>query len=430
MTTIAEVKQQVDRIWQQTCHGQLGERLADQLRQHALVGVKQALETAIREEVAAYRAAHATPGMRLSGTSTRQVLTTHGLIDALRQPKLRCGNRQRVWQILSRYQLAMQPVLDQALYLYTLGLSLRDLQEALYIAFGHVLSREAVNRVTRAAQAPMEAWHQEPIRDTPPVLLVDGVWVQVLVPTGETWTDQSGHQRQQVRGTERVVLTVMGLWPDGRRQILDYQAAPAEDTASWQQLFAALVQRGLDPTKIQLVVSDGGTGLPTAIIGSFPHAQQQRCVVHKVRGLERAFVYHELERSLPDRPEPLTAEEARRIRRQLVTVEAHAIFEAPTRAEAYACWRTFQTVWGAREPEVVRRLGLDFDTCLNFYACDQRLHPLIRSTNLLERFFREFRTKADEIGSFPNEASCLTVFHLIVVRDHAKHDRGAVAKTG
>ncbi len=51
-------------------------------------------------------------------------------------------------------------------------------------------------------------------------------------------------------------------------------------------------------------------------------------------------------------------------------------------------------------------------------------------TNLLERVFREFRTKADEIGAFPNQVSCLTVFHLIVVRDHAKHDRGKVAQTG
>ena len=72
---------------------------------------------------------------------------------------------------------------------------------------------------------------------------------------------------------------------------------------------------------------------------------------------------------------------------------------------------------------------MDFDSCLNFYAFDRSIHGLIRSTNLLERFFREFRTKADEIGAFPNESSCLTVFHLIVVRDHAKHDRGPTAKT-
>lgn len=428
MTTIATVKAQVERIWQQTCHSQLGNQLNEQLRQHALAGVTAALEAALREEVLAYRAEHGSPEMRLSGSYTRQVLTSYGFIPALRQPKLRCGNRERPWQILTRYQCAMQSVLDQALYFYTLGLSLRDLQEALYIAFGHVLSRAAVNRVTRAAQAPMEAWHQEAITDTPPVLLVDGVWVQVLVPTGETWLDRSGHERQQVRGEERVVLTVMGLWPDGRRQILDYQTAPAEDTASWKQLFAALIRRGLAPEQVQLVVSDGGTGLPTAIADCLVRAQQQRCVVHKVRGLERAFVYHELVAE-PGATAARTPEELRRQRRQQVSEAAYAIFEAPSRAEALACWQGFQTTWSETEPEVVRRLGIDFELCLNFYAFDQKLHHLIRSTNLLERFFREFRTKADEIGAFPNETSCLTVFHLIVLRDHAKHDRGPVAKT-
>lgn len=171
-------------------------------------GVKQALEAALRGEVAAYRAAQPLPGMRLSGSYTRHVLTTHGLIPDLRQPKLRCGNRERSWQILTHYHLAVRTVVDQALYFYTIGLSLCDLQKQFYIAFGHVLSREALNRVTRAAQAPMQAWHHEPIRYTPPVLIVDEVWVQVLVPIGETWTDR--HTRQQVRGVERVVLTVMG----------------------------------------------------------------------------------------------------------------------------------------------------------------------------------------------------------------------------
>jgi transposase-like protein len=50
-------------------------------------------------------------------------------------------------------------------------------------------------------------------------------------------------------------------------------------------------------------------------------------------------------------------------------------------------------------------------------------------TNRLERFLREFRTKSDEIGAFPNAVSCLVVFHLIVIRDDAKHDRAHTAKT-
>jgi transposase-like protein len=152
--------------------------------------------------------------------------------------------------------------------------------------------------------------------------------------------------------------------------------------------------------------------------------------VHKIRGLERHFCYRELLMSDPTTQEALTVEQARRLRREQLTTDAHAIFAAPTRTEAEQRLASFQADWGASEPEVVRVLTRDIALSLTFYQFDVSLHPLVRSTNLLERFFREFRTKADEIGSFPNELTCLTVFHLIVVRDHAKHDRGKVAQTG
>ena len=79
---------------------------------------------------------------------------------------------------------------------------------------------------------------------------------------------------------------------------------------------------------------------------------------------------------------------------------------------------------------MVRKLAQDSAASFTFYQFAAILHPLVRSTNLLERFFRELRTKAGEIGAFPNEVTCLTVFHLIVTRDHARHDRGATAQTG
>jgi len=61
-------------------------------------------------------------------------------------------------------------------------------------------------------------------------------------------------------------------------------------------------------------------------------------------------------------------------------------------------------------------------------AIDENLHRHVHTTNHLERLFREFRTKSNEIGAFPHETSCLTVFLLIVEQDHAKHDRKTMAK--
>ena len=434
MPTIAQLKQQVDRIRVASFQTDLTDTLASHLRRHALAGVQAALETALVEELEAhrqpYRQQYLPVALQRSGTYTRRVLTTHGFIPDLRVPKLRGDNHARRWQVLTRYQMSMPLLLDQALYLYTLGLSIRDLQEALYILFGHVLSREAVNRVTRAAQSPMDTWRTQPITDTAPILLVDGVWGQVLQPTGALWIDQSGHERREMRGVDQVILAVMGVWPDGRHQIIHYQLAAAEDTAAWSNLLTTLIGRGLDAPAVQMVVSDGSTGLPAALTTHLPTSKQQRCVVHKIRGLEKAFCYRDLPTIDPATQEPLTHEAARRLRRQPLTSDAHAIFEAPTRMEADARLAQFRRTWGGLEAEVVRLLTKDVDACLTFYQFDQPLHRLIRSTNLLERFFREFRTKSDEIGAFPNDISCLVVFHLIVIRDDAKHDRGHTAKTG
>ena len=76
------------------------------------------------------------------------------------------------------------------------------------------------------------------------------------------------------------------------------------------------------------------------------------------------------------------------------------------------------------EPHAVRRFLKDIELAFTFYKFNLDLHHHIRTTSHLERLFREFRTKSDEIGVFPNETSCLTVFCLVVERDHAKHDRG------
>lgn len=438
MPTIAQMQQQVDRIWYESFHTLLADTLLVQLRQHALVGVRAALETALLEEVRAYqqtcRQSTATllppSAFHRAGTYVRRVLTSYGFIPDLRVPKLRSGNRDRSWHILARYQLAMPEVLDQALYLYTIGLSIRDLQEALYVFCGHVLSRDAINRVTIAAQSPMQSWRNRPLTDTPPILIVDGVWVQVLAPSGQTWIDQSGHERKEMRGQERVVLTVMGVWEDGRHEILHYEAAAAEDTEAWTNLFSALKRRGLDPASVRMLVSDGSSGLAAALAQELPRAQQQRCTVHKIRGLERHFCYRDLLRTDPTTQVPVSFEQARRLRREQVTTDAHAIFEAPSRAVAVERLAAFQATWRAVEPEVVRQLTQGIESSFTFYQFDGALHPLIRSTNLLERFFREFRTKSDEIGAFPNEVSCLVVFHVIVTRDHAKHDRGNTAQTG
>ncbi|MCY7390694.1 MAG: transposase, partial [Leptolyngbyaceae cyanobacterium CAN_BIN12] len=312
--------------------------------------------------------------------------------------------------------------------LYVMGLSLRDLQEALYFLIGHVLSRTAVNQVTLQVQKQLDTRRLVPIGKTPKVLIVDGVWVEIQYTRDEFKEDRAGHLRQCRQAEERVILAALAVWEDGSYEMLHYEIATEEGEAQWSQFFEHLIERGLNPKTVQLVVSDGTLGLPKALQKTLPNAQQQRCITHKVRGIERYLNYAQLPQ-MDASGQPIKPDEAKRQRRFAITSEAYQIYEADNVEQAQQRLQQFIDQWKLLEPKAVQVFQRDLELTLTFYQFERSLHSHIRTTNHLERLFREFRTKSDEIGAFPHETSCLTVFFLVIERDHAKHDRKSVAKT-
>jgi transposase-like protein len=437
--TVAETEIQIKRIGHSSFQNELDNALEASLRRSALVGVQATLGTALQEELTTElgfdRYVRLPSGRKpvqqhRSGFFCRQVLTTYGRIPDLRVPKLRSGNAERPWHILVRYQQSMPSVLERLLYVYAMGLSLRDLQETLYVFMGQVRSREAVNRVTLVAQERMGAWRRPRLAETPPVIIMDGVWVEILYPTGDTWTDRSGHHRQKRRGHKRVIWAALAVFPDGRHYLLHYEVAEDENAKTWTAFFQHLLDRGLDPQAVQVVTCDGSNGVVEALSERLPQAKLQRGPVHKGRGFERYLSYKDLPSTDAQTGEPLTEATARQQRYRAMKTEALDICEASIHREAEQCLARFVAKWESLEPKAVHNFTWGLKRCFTFYALEVSLHPWVRSTNLLERFFREFRTKADEIGAFPNEDSGLTVFHLVMVREHAKHNRVDFANTG
>ena len=108
--------------------------------------------------------------------------------------------------------------------------------------------------------------------------------------------------------------------------------------------------------------------------------------------------------------------------------DAYEIYKATSEQEAQERLALFVAKWDGIESKAVSTFQREIQLTFNFYHFAAELHPRIRTSNLLERLFEEFRRKSDEVGAFPNEKSCLTLFFLVVQRDHAKHDRSMVAK--
>jgi transposase-like protein len=420
--SIAEREKQILRVSQQGFHPQLNEALTSKLKTEVVDTVKTVLESALKEEVTEFLKAREKKTYR-SGYYYRGVNTQYGQISDLAVPKLREGNKEREWQILERYQRSLGNLLDWMCVLYVMGLSLRDLQEALYLILGKVLSVSAVNQITLNVQKQLESKRQVPLVRIPKMILVDGVWVEIqYTMAGEFKEDESGHLRQCRQAEKRVVLAVMAIWEDGSQELIHYEVAETESEAAWTKVFESLIRRGLNPNHLELVGSDGSLGLPSAMKKCFPLAQQQLCITHKIRGIERHLNYYHLP-SVTAAGCSLKPKEARKQRSFELTSDAYNIYQAPQVSDAQSLLKAFEEKWQPIEPDAVRTFLKDIELTFTFYQFDDSLHRHLRTTNHLERLFREFRTKSDEIGAFPNETSCLALFWLVVERDHAKHDR-------
>ncbi|MEM9093309.1 MAG: transposase [Cyanobacteria bacterium P01_F01_bin.53] len=426
MPTIAERTDEIQRIQRKTFQQSLNETLAAELRSHVVKTVKTVLESALVEELKLQLEDFGEARPRRSGYYPRVVDTQYGRIAQLRVPKLRGRNRERDWKILERYQRGIQGFLDWVCYLYVLGLSIRDLQVLLYWQLDEVLSRNAINQVTLRVQERMKSERQSRIEQTPSVLIVDGVWVEIQYTTGEVKLDRSGHQRQVRHAQDRVILAVMAVWPDGSHEMLHYEIAQQEETAAWQSLFEHLIARGLDPNSVKVVVSDGAKGLLAAMAQTLPHTEQQRCITHKVRGMDPYLKYKQLP-TTDEQGQPLDPKTAKQQRKSALFNDAYDIYDAPTYEEALQRKQAFIDQWKDLEPDAIHAFEWGLKRTFTFYQLDESWHRFIRTTNPLERFFREFRAKADEVGAFPNEQSCLALFFLVKQLEHAKHDRPALA---
>ena len=359
------------------------------------------------------------PSQHRSGSYPRSLRTMWGTSN-VRVPKLRCGNKKREWKVLERYERSFGPWFDVQLHLYRLGLSQGDLQETLHLGFGQVLSTKSIQHLTDVARKDMEAFRQAPLEDTPPIILVDGVNIKMMCPTGGYRINQRGQRRMVKRQVDAVILAALGVWPDGRYQILYFETFEKETKANWKQFFRHLKAKELDMDEVQLVVSDGRPGLHKAIRSQFPNeVKHQRCIFHKLKNLADNLDYGQLKLD-PDLPRRDAVKQAKKARARAILQDAADIYASTNLKVIAHRLSDFQKKWRALEPKAVRRFSNDFDLTFNYLRVPFPHKRLIRTTNLLERFFREFGDRADEIGCFGSQGQAETLFHLILEREKAK----------
>ena len=354
------------------------------VKQETLKLIQRLLEVSMQEELAMYTQAewHARTDTRLAqrnGCYTRTLSTELGLLPALRVPRSREGGfHPTVLPRDQRRQAAVNRLLQEV---FLAGVSTRRVGEVVQPLLGVRWSATTVSTVTKTLDAAVRAFHRRRLLDEYQVVFLDGVRQSVKHALGTT---------------QRVVLVAYGITVFGRRELVSFRQAASESQAAWETFLNDLYRRGLVGGNLQLVVTDGAKGLHAALAVVYPYAPRQRCWVHKLRNV------------------------AAKLPRTIQTAglqEAKTIYRSLTRRDAVARFRRWERHWAALAPKAVTCVREDLDELLTFLKFPEPQRVMLRTTNVIERCFREVRRRTRPIGCFTNAASCdritYAVFHRL-----------------
>jgi hypothetical protein len=278
-----------------------------------------------------------------------------------------------------------------------LAYSLRQMKNEIDEAWQTSVGLQTLNRRFHALVKDTPVWQTEWLKEVPPVVMMDAVWVTVMCPTQKVKKDKLGRRRRVKKRMKLPIMIALGIWPEEERhKVLDWEVAdgPGEDKESWLRLINRLEQRGLHPHfGLQLFITDGDQGLINALEEVFWDVPRQRCVFHKIRNVSRDLII----------PEALSEKERRAYRRDFLQQLAR-IWQAPTRKEARKRYNHFCRQWTSAQPKAVATLQRDFQDTLTFYTLQHRnrlWHPrFLRTTSLLERLNRHVRARMHKAGAF------------------------------
>jgi len=168
-----------------------------------------------------------------------------------------------------------------------------------------------------------------------------------------------------------------------------------ESQACWESFLNDLYKRGLTGSGLKLIATDGGTGLHGALQIVYPKVLTQRCWAHKTRNV---------------------LDKVKRKDQEAVKKALSRISHAQNQRQARAAYARLVLRWNRTYPRAVRCLEKDLDELLSFFQIqNSKLWSRLRTTNLIERAFREVRRRTRPMGVMANTQSLqrivFAVFH-------------------
>jgi transposase-like protein len=264
--------------------------------------------------------------------------------------------------------------------MYLCGISLRKIAGVTDALSKVRIGKDAVSRIASRLQEEQREWRERSLEEKAyPYLYLDATYLKV---------------RWGARVSSLALLACVGVDEEGFREVLAVEVAGTEKGAAYASLLQGLIDRGL--SGVHLVISDDHEGIKAAVSGELPGAEWQRCTVH----FERNILAHVPASSMAE-----------------VAEDLKAIFKVRRVKTARALAEEFVELYAKRFPKAVSVFEAGIEDALTYLSYPGSHHArIIRTTNMLERLFKEVKRRTRVVGVFPNEVSASTLATEIALR--------------
>jgi len=355
--------------------------------------VEQALEIEFSEGIGAgeYERSEGRKMYR-GGYRYRDLQTWGGRLWRVKVPK---GEKGYKFKLLKPWARHVEKFGEAVYRAFVYGMSDRKVAKFFEEIYGKgILSPAGVSVIYQNLSRELDAWHRRPLADDYRFIYLDGIWQSV---------------RGQVKGKHRVILAAMGVRHDGVVEIIDFRVEVGESASAWGRFVQNLFERGLTGEKLELLVHDGCEGLKDALRWVWPSAKTQLCAVHHLRNVANNI-------------------RARHVRRKVLN-QAKMVYRAKDRQQAIDRAKALAWKWGKCEPKAIRCFMRTLDATLTYMDFPAHLWSMLKSTNHLERHFREWRRRLKSMGCLPNPTSCDRILYALVQEYNSQEKRRTLAST-
>ena len=298
-----------------------------------------------------------------NGSYGRHLVSPIGKIEDIPIARFRTGNGKHDLSTLKVFDEEKGRFYDLVAEMHAAGISQRKIDKLCKHSFGKAVPPKTTKKVfgELMEQEAFQVNRQDLHGLSFDYLYADGLWQTVLGNLTGTGKDQ-------------VVLAVSGYSVErDEHKFLGFLLADEEDEESWKKVLLDLERRGLDWKAVQLIALDGAGGLLVAIESTIDNPPGiQLCLAHRYRNVLK----HTSSRN-----------------KRAVGKDLKRLTAAGSRAEFLSRVKEMEKRWQALEPRAMKSLLWKIELSTNYFAFPKEHWKFIRTTNKLERSFREVRRR-------------------------------------